>query len=270
MGATGRIFRAEMSKVWRTKFPYFGLVASALTALMARQAMSASVQPEELTVAAFLAVSLNLCSTLVVQIFGVVFAAMLIASETSRGTHRMVLPRPIYRSQFLHAKLLTGLLYVALLFAAHLVVALPLALQYPLKSAFDENVPIPGAGEQALTWAIAIGLTLVAHLGTVAFGFLVSVLSTNVATAIGVAVGVLLSFIPASVFLEFGDFRLSHWLFSSYFDTAIGIANEKAQMISGATWAQDKVYMLLGTSVLSCVLFLGISYWYFTRRQLNF
>lgn len=270
IGATGRLFRAEMTKVWRTKFPYFGLLASGLAALIAKQTATSAANPEEMTAAAYLALSLNLCSTLVAPIFIVVFAAMLVASETSRGTHRMVLPRPIRRSQFLTSKLLTGLSYMGLLFLAHLAVAIPLALQYPLKSAYDEHVPIPGGGTQTLIFSAAIAFTLLAHTATVCFGFLISVLSTNVGTAIGVAVGVLLSLLPVSVFVRFGDFRLGDWLFSSYFDTAIGIANDKAQLIAGATWSQEKVWMLLGTSTVSCVAFLVVSYWYFTRRDLNF
>lgn len=269
LGATGRLYRAEMTKIWRTKFPYFGLLASALSALIAKQGVG-TANPDEMTLATYLQISLNLCSTLIAPIFGVVFAAMLVASETSRGTHRMVLPRPVYRSQFLTSKLLTGLSYMLLLFAAHLAVALPLAMQYPLKTAYDEHVPIPGGSEQSLFFAAALALTLLTHAATVCFGFLISVLSTNVATAIGVAVGVLLSLLPVSVFVRFGDFRLGDWLFSSYFDTAIGVANEKAQLISGATWAQPPIYMLVVTSVGSCVAFLVVSYWYFTRRDLNF
>lgn len=268
-GASGRLFLAEMTKVWRTRFPYFGLVASALTAFIARQNALAAA-PGEMTSAAFLSISMNLCSTLVAPIFGVIFAATLVASETSRGTHRMILPRPIRRTAFLNAKLMMGLFYLLLLFLAHLAVAVPLAMRYPLRAAFDEFAPVPGGAEQLGILLVALGLTLLPHITTICFGFLVSVLSSNVATAIGVAVGVLLSLLPVSVFIRIGDVQLSDWIFSSHYDTAIGIASEKAQLISGATWQQDKVYLLLTTSGISTLVFLAISYWYFTRRDLNF
>ena len=37
MRAVGRLFLAEMTKIWRTKFPYFGLAASALVPVIAKQ-----------------------------------------------------------------------------------------------------------------------------------------------------------------------------------------------------------------------------------------
>jgi hypothetical protein len=35
------------------------------------------------------------------------------------------------------------------------------------------------------------------------------------------------------------------------------------------TWAQESVYRLLGTGVVSAVIFLVISYWIFLRRDIN-
>ena len=269
MRSVSRLFLAELTKIWRTKFPYFGLVASALVAVIAKQIVDRNEVADEATMSGYLSVALNLCSTLVAPIFVVIFAAMLVASETSRGTYRMVLPRPITRSSFLTAKLLAGLMYMVLIFAANLAVAVPIAMRYPLHSASDANAQIPGALEQTGIYATAVLLTLLPHVATVCFGFLISVLSTNVGTAIGVAVGVLLSLLPISVFVQIGDFRLKDWLFSEHYDTAIGIATERAQLISGATWDQAKVYSLLATSLLSIAVFLALSYTYFTRRDLN-
>jgi ABC-type transport system involved in multi-copper enzyme maturation permease subunit len=269
MRAVLRLFRAEMTKIWRTKFPYFGLLASALVAVIAKQIVDRNELADEATMSGYLSVALNLCSTLVAPIFVVIFAAMLVSSETSRGTYRMVLPRPISRSAFLTSKLLTGLLYMILVFASNLAVAVPLAMRYPLHSASDSGTDVPGAAQQASIYATAVLLTLIPHAATVCFGFLISVLSVNVGTAIGVAVGVLLSLLPMSVFIQFGSFRLRDWLFSEHFDTAIGIASERAQLISGATWDQAKVYSLLATSAISIVVFLVIIYGYFTRRDLN-
>src|SRR5690349_6426253 len=100
MRMVSRLFLAEMTKVWRTKFPYFGLVAGALVALIAKQIVERNEMADEVTMGGYLSVALNLCSTLVAPIFIVIFASMLVASETSRGTYRMVLPRPIHRSSF--------------------------------------------------------------------------------------------------------------------------------------------------------------------------
>ena len=263
-----RLLRSELAKVWRTKFPYLGLGASMLAALVARQSTEVLSIRGELTASSYLTTSLNVCSTLVVPIFATIFAAMLVASESSRGTLRYVLTRPISRSSFLSAKLLSGLFYLGMLFAANLVLAIPIALQYPWRAAFDEGAPIPNPSEQVGIFAVAVALTIFSHVATVCFGFFVSVLSVNVATAIGVAVGVLLSLLPVSVLLDFGDFKPGEWFFNSYWDTATAIASDKVSGIY-SSWNGPPVMALLAVCGLSSLVFLVAAYVIFNRRDLN-
>jgi ABC-type transport system involved in multi-copper enzyme maturation permease subunit len=269
LGSVGRLLGAEMGKVWRTKFPYLGLAASALMAVVARQSIQEFSQPGSISAPDYLTASVNLSSTIVIPVFGTIFAAMLVASETSRGTLRTILTRAVTRQQFLTGKILSGLVYLLLLFAANIIPALLIARSYPLQAADDRDIAIPGLLEQVRIFSAAIALTLLPQIATVCFGFFVSVISTNVATAIGVALGMLLSIQPIKEFISYGDFRLDPWLFSSYYDTAMGIANSKAGGIY-ELWNQSKTYMLLGTSAVSSALFLGIGYWVFSRRDLNY
>ncbi len=268
MGAITRLISAELMKAVRLKLPWMGLAFSAIIAVLAKQTVERMATPGELSSRVYLSYNLNLASTAIIPIFSTVFAATLLASETSRGSLRMILPHPIRRSQFLHAKLITGLLYLLLMFLANLAVALPIAAGYPLTTKFDEGMDLPGLGGQLWIFAIAFGLTYIPHAATVCFALLVSVLSRSVATAIGVAVGLIFCLLPIQVFVRFGDVDLGDYIFSSYYDKAIGIGNSIAIGIP-ESWNQENMHLLLATSLLSSAVFLGTAYWVFIRRDMN-
>ena len=263
-----RLYSAEMAKVWRTKFPWLGLAASALMALVARQSVTEGGNPGEMTAAVYFTTSMNVAATVIVPVFSVIFGAMLVSSETTRGTIRTLLVRPITRADFLTAKLLTGLTYVVLLLLANVTAALPIAAGYPLRTAFDAGVPIPDAVEQVRLFAVAIGLSLLPQVATMCFGFFVSVFSANVATSVGVAAGMWLTLQPVKEFVRFGRFDLADWLFLNYYDAAMKVANDKAGGMY-ALFTQQNVTMLASTSVVAIVVFVVASYASFIRRDLN-
>lgn len=264
-----RLFSAEIAKAWRTKFPYLGIAASALMAVVARQSIEQFQSSEVVTGPSYFPAAVNMATTLIIPIFATIFGSMLVASETSRGTLRTVLTRPVSRADFLTSKLLSGIFYLFLLVAANLATAALIASNYPIKSAFDEGIRIPDLAGQIAIFATAILLTLLPLVATVCFGFMVSVLSVSVATAIGVAVGLLMAIQTAKELIRFRNFALSDWLFLSYYDTAMGIASSKVSGIYDE-WGQNSVYLLAGTSLASIALFLGVSYWLFLRRDLNY
>ncbi|MBX7246487.1 MAG: ABC transporter permease [Candidatus Sumerlaeaceae bacterium] len=263
----GRLFASEMARVWRTKLPYLGLAASALMAVVAWQFVQ-SGQADE-TVGSYLIVCINFSTTLIIPIFAVIFSSILVAGEASRGTLRTLLTRPISRGDFLTAKWLVALSYLFLLILANLIPALIIGQQYPLVGKSDRAVDIPGLAAHFQIFGTGVLLTLLPLIATVAFGFMVSTLTTNVSTAIGGAIGTLLTMQTAKEFVRFGEFKLSPWVFSSYYDTAMGITGDKI-IGSYSTWANDKVYMLVGTSLASTVVFIILSYRVFLRRDMNF
>lgn len=258
-----------MTKVWRTKLPYLGLAASALMALIARQSMEGLSQPGAITAPSYFTASINMSTTVIIPIFATIFAAMLVAAESSRGTLRTVLTRPITRADFLTAKLLMGSFYLLLLFAANIIPALLIASSYPLRAAFDSGVTIPGYFDQLRIFSLALALTFLPQLATVCFGFLISVWSVNVATAVGLSVGLLLSLQPIKHWIRFGEFDLEPWLFSSYYDKAMGIADSKAGGIP-EVWGQSGIYLLIATSLISMAVFIFLSYRSFLKRDLNY
>jgi len=267
MAALTRLISAEIMKAVRLKLPWMGLAFSGLMAFVARHTVERMAAPGELSTRVYLTADLNLLSTSIIPIFSTVFAATLIASETSRGTLRMLLPRPIWRSTLLHAKLATGLGYLALMFVVNLAVALPLALSYPLRNTFDEGLPLPGPAGQIGILAIVLGLTYLPHAATVCFAFLVSIISRSVATAIGVAVGVVLCLYPIQI-VHIGSVNIGDFMFSSYYDDAIGIGDNIAGGFA-ESWNQESIRMLVLTSVVSAAVFLVCGYLVFTRRDLK-
>lgn len=252
----------------RMRLPYVGVVCNALLALVAKQSVESFSQPGELTFSGYFSASLNLTSTLTTPLFATIFAAMLVAGETSRGTLRTVLVRPVSRWDFLLAKFLVAVTYLVVLVTANLVPALLIGKNYPLESAFDRNIEIPPPSEQAVVYLTAIGLALIPQIAAVAFGFVISVIAKNVGTAVGMAVGLLLSIQAAKEFVQIGDVEVRRYVFSSYFDEPFRIASTK---ISGVyeVWGQERIYLLLATSLATIAICLFISFWTFLRRDLN-
>jgi ABC-2 type transport system permease protein len=254
-------------KAVRLKLPWMGLGFSALMAVVARHTVERMAAPGELSTRVYLTANMNLLSTSIIPIFSTVFAATLMAGETSRGTLRMLLPRPIWRSTLLHAKLLTGLGYLALMFIANLAVALPIAASYPGQNTFDIGIDLPSLPAQLATLGIVLGLTFLPHAATVCFALLISVISRSVATAIGVAVGLVLCLYPIQI-VRIGSINIGDYMFSSYYDDAIGLGDNIASGFH-ETWGQENIQMLVLTSAVSAALFLAAAYWTFTRRDLN-
>lgn len=267
MSVLARLIYAELMKAVRLKLPWLGIGFSMLMALVARHAVERMAAPGELSTRVYLTANLNLLSTSIVPIFSTVFAATLMAGETTRGTLRMILPRPVWRSTFLHAKLVTGLGYLGLMFLANLLVALPVALSYPARNTFDEGLDLPSGGAQILILLIVLGLTLLPHAATVCFALLVSVISRSVATAVGVAVGMVLCLYPVQI-VEIGSVNIGDFMFSSYYDDAIGLGDSIAAGIA-ERWNQESMHMLVGTSAVSAAVFLLGAYWVFIRRDMN-
>lgn len=255
-------------KASRLKLPWMGLAFSALTAFLAQHNVERAALPGELNSRVYLKTSLLMASTAIIPIFSTVFAATLIAAETSRGTLRMLLPHPISRASFLHAKLLTGLFYLFLMFLANLAVALPIASTYPFLSTIDEGMDIPGLPAQVGIFTLGLILTYLPHAATVCFAMLVSILSRSVATAIGVAVGIIFCLLPIQVFVSIGTVDIGDYIFSSYYDSALGVVD----LISSGfheSWNQENMRLLLSTSLVSSAVFLATAYLVFTRKDLN-
>ncbi len=263
-----RLFACEMTKVWRTKLPYIGLACSALMAFIARQSVESFAQPGEISAFEYFISSIILSSTLTTPIFATIFAALSVAGETSRGTLRTILVRPVTRGQFLVAKWLSAVFYLMLLIAANAAVAILVARSYPLRSALDQSIELPSLAQQVLICSYALFLSLIPQLATVCFGFFISVLAASGGTAVGLALGLYLTITAAKQFISIGGYELNQFVFSTYYDLPLKIADAK---IGGMfeQWWQERTVFMLATSLTPIVIFLAASFWLFLKRDLN-
>lgn len=263
-----RLLLCELQKVWRTKLPYIGLACNALMAFGAKQSVESFGQPGEVTAFNYFSSALILSATLTTPIFTTIFAALSVASETSNGTLRTILVRPVARWHFLTAKLLASLLYLATLVATNIAVALLIARGYPLRAPLERLAEPPSLSTQLAIFALGIGLSLLPQLATLSFGFMVSVLVARGGSAVGIALGLLFTLTAAKQFISVAGYELSTFVFSTYYDLPMKIADARAEGIHEA-WLQDRMLYMFGTSLLATVLFLAVSYWVFLRRDLN-
>lgn len=263
-----RLFTCEMAKVWRTKLPYIGLACSALMALVAKQSVESFAQPGEVTSFTYFISSLILSSTLTTPIFATVYAALSVASETSGGTLRTILVRPVTRTHFLVAKNLSSVSYLILLFTANAVVAAVMAQGYPSRSSFDTMIESPPFLTQLALCVTGILLALIPQLATISFAFMVSVLAGSAGSAVGIALGLLLTVTAAKQFISIGGYEIRQFVFSTYYDQPMKIALAK---IGGMyeTWLQESTYYMLATSLTATLVFLSIGFFLFLRRDLN-
>ena len=96
-----------------------------------------------------------------------------------------------------------------------------------------------------------------------------SVLSRSLSTAIGAAVGVMLTLDTIKHIVRLGDFRLEPWVFTSHLDDFLKVAQDFAQGLEpewfSTGFEKSIVLVPLGTIVVC----LSLSFWMFHRRDLS-
>ncbi|GIX45431.1 MAG: hypothetical protein KatS3mg130_1839 [Candidatus Sumerlaea sp.] len=101
-----------------------------------------------------------------------------------------------------------------------------------------------------MIYLTAIGLALIPQIAALAFGFVISVIAKNAGTAVGMAVGLLLSVQAAKEFVQIGEVEVRRYVFSSYFDEPFRIASTK---ISGVYEGVEPRAHLSSTCDKSCL-----------------
>ena len=266
----------EFSKFARQKFPYIGMAAVVSLAVFwvrgIRQIASPAVEMTGFSLLLKGAVS---AVTSIIPLFAVIFASVLVASETDSGTYRNVLSRPIRRSTFLTTKIFFAFLYMVLLVALYIVVAVPVILsQYSFAPVTDNGEVIYSFGKIVGILAAAFLLTLVPLFAIVSYGILVSTAARSLTSALGIGVGVLIAVEPIKHLVRWGNWNLSDYVLTSYLDTALNIADQAAsgfdyEWLPHGWLASDLSWGLM-LSLAGIVVFLGASYTIFLRRDLNF
>jgi ABC-type transport system involved in multi-copper enzyme maturation permease subunit len=266
----------EFSKFARQKFPYLGMVAVILLAIFwvrgIRQIASPGTEMNAFSLIVKGAIS---AVTSFIPLFAVIFASVLVASETDSGTYRNILSRPIRRTTFLTAKILFAFSYVFLLVVLYIVVAVPVTLsQYSFGPITDHGEVIYSLPRIVRVCAIAFLLTLIPLFAIVSYGILVSTAAKSLTSALGIGVGLLVAIEPLKHLIRWGNWNLSTYILTTYLDTALNIADQAAsgfdyEWLPRGLWASDLSWGLM-LSLGGIGIFLGASYAIFLRRDLNF
>jgi ABC-2 type transport system permease protein len=255
-------YQIEVAKALRARFTYAGpVLLAAVIVLMPRIHPVARDGQSDY---AFIASATGLTLHLAGLVFLLVFCASLVSSEMSTGVVRMVLVRPIRRSEFLAAKILAGISYALLLSA---VVA---ATSWTLVLLRGDLTGVGFGGEvlftnrqMVLAYAYGAALSLLPQCAAVAYAVFVSTLTRKPATAVGGAIGVWL----AADMMK-NPLGVAPYLFTTYFEQPWQLFTDRANGLdmplwsSGATWGA-------ATSVAAFILFSALAAMVFRRRNLH-
>jgi ABC-2 type transport system permease protein len=280
-----RLVRFELAKLFRQKLPWVVLIpifgAVALVMLRGIDVGEAAEDPllrngfEYMTTSCLWALRL-------VSVFAVVVASLALSSEASQGTWRMVLVRPVTRTDVFVAKALVVAILVLALFALTVAVSYGLLhlvhgfwrdgsymspltdgkfrlMGEELVSDRERTLPIL-AGDLRL----ALALSLLPLLASGFFGLLISALFDNT----GAAVGLGLFF---AVFL-FGfasvDRKAGRWVFSHAMEYGMTVAQHRARGLTDKKWEQDEIDRAWAVPLVSGVAFLGAAWVVFRRKDI--
>lgn len=255
------VYTFELEKAFRLKSTYAGPVLVLATVLLMPllHPIGRDNASDYDFVAAATQTSLNLVGVYMVLIY----SAGLIATEISRGTARMVLVRPIMRSDFFLAKLLLGMTYAAMLS----VVAA--GTSWALARIFGDLSGVRYGGEIVYTNATLVatylgvlGLGLLAQFAAVAFGLMMSALSRSAASAVGATIGLWLI-----VNLVKHPLGAAPLLFSTYIEVPWTVFSHRAVALD-TSWT-PLAYYAVASSVVAIVLFTSLGIFLLSRRNLR-
>ncbi|MHC4756501.1 MAG: ABC transporter permease [Planctomycetota bacterium] len=256
-----RVFRNELSKHWRTKLPYFGIVASGLVCLLAFAVMAR--QGDVGNGWGYVSMSMQMVFSDIGPLFVVVFAAMLIAEETGSGTVRVVLSCPVGRWEFYIAKVMTGLLYALIVSLSSLVISFCLgAVHYTFGEVSDSIGLIYGKKEVIRNILTALLLSWLPLAAVVLFGIFISTLIKKSGQAVAVAIG-LISLLDLTKHL----LGIESYVFTRYLVFSWGVFNQVAQGVD-YQWFPG-VWKMAGVSIAYIIVLFAAGLLVFSRRDFN-
>lgn len=267
-----RLLINETIKASRLKFTYLGIFFAILPVLLWIKVVQAFGEEHNLNTFLFIATAVQASLTGVVPIFIVIFSALLVASEATGGTLRLILTRPVTRLQFLSSKLIIALGYTLLLLILNFLTAILIA---GVKYGFSNLISTPATGGESSgslhLWRYmfaSIFLSFFPLVGFATFGYCMSVLVRNVGHAVGFAVGIILGVQSIKHLISFGSFSFPDYWFATYVDVPLA---QMIDIIGGYSVAffSPRLGKALLISMIYNVVLVLIAFIVFHRRDLN-
>ena len=245
MGRILSAYQSEIDKALRNTLPYIGAVL-----MLAMIGVAALVRPLAVDSESdydFLAFAVQMSLNVLGFLIVLLFSSSLVSPELASGSIRMMLVRPLRRTEFVAAKILAGMTYAVVLNLLVLGAAWLVAAWWgELIGVYYGAELLHGDQAMAGAYAAAAGLALLPQFAGVALGVCLSACTKNTAAAIGGAIGIwgLLDAIKYPLHIEqfvFTTYLERPWMLFS--DMANGIAVDwtpvviHAVVVSLVTWA---------------------------------
>jgi len=255
--------RNEITKMVRTKLPFFGIAAVLVLCFLIFTVAEGVVGGEQLNGWGYVSHSMQMVFSDIGLLFVVVFAAILIADETGPGTIRTALSNAVLRPEFYISKVLTGLLYALVVSICSLVMSIFLgALRYDFGPVSDTAGLIYDRKEVLGNFFLALFLSWLPLASTVLYGIFISTIIKKAGQAVAVSIGTLYLIDFTKHFLGIED-----WVFLRYVGLPWAIFHQMAQGVD-YQWS-PAVWRMIGVTVLSFAVMFTVGLIIFLREDLN-
>ena len=206
--------------------------------------------------------SLNIVIMLV-GIFTMVIAAAIVSNEFGTGTIKMLLTRPVARWKVLLSKLIASLIYGVAVFGVGVLIAIGLGLiLFPTESAFSLSLVNGEVVKTAIEYPFGekILCNVLSILMTILFAFMLGSIFGSSTMAVGFSLIIFMMGSIITMFIAQYDFAKYIWFANdlSYF------APGSEPLIEGIT-----LNFSIAVNVVYAVIFLGVTFGYFTRRDIT-
>lgn len=196
-------------------------------------------------------------------IFAMVIAASIVSNEFGTGTIKMLLTRPVARWKILLSKLVATLLFGLTLFTAAAV--LGAAMSFLLFETSDKIELLVQNGqvvEQVVEYDIvkSVLLNMASIFMSILFAFMLSTLFGSSTLAVSLALGIMFMGTMVTAFLSKYAFTKFIW----FANDLTQFANGGMPIIEGITFN-----FALIVNIVYAIIFLAISFIYFTRRDVT-
>lgn len=286
MARVGRLVRFELAKLFRQKLPYvvlFPIVGAVMLVMLRGMDVQgeAVADPRIRNGFEYLGTAC-LWALRLVSVFAVVIASLSLSGEASQGTYRMILVRPVTRTDvFISKALVISIVVLALFLATALVSYGMLHLVHgfwrdgsyvsPLNEGRftlmgEEVISDPNRTRDVLAgdFRLAMTLSILPLLASGFFGLLISSLFDNTGAAVGLAMFLAVALYGfASVDRQAGKYVFSHSL-----EYGLTVAKHRAEGYSDRKWEDGAIRRTWLVPLLSGAAFLGGAYAVFVRRDI--
>jgi ABC-type transport system involved in multi-copper enzyme maturation permease subunit len=257
------LLRNEVAKAVRRKLPYFGILALGLACVIAYWVAGRLSNAAAANAWGYVAFSMQVVFADIGPIFILVFAALLLAEETSAGTIRAALAAPVHRWELYLAKAVTGLLYMMVFSAAALLFSAALAkFHYDFAAVGDSFGVVYSRNHLMHQFLLGYALSWIPLTALVMYGLLISTLvrSPGAAVAVGISTLYLIDFTKPLVGLD-------PFIFTRYIDYSWRNLLQVAQGMD-YQW-RPEVWKMIELCGVSAVVTFVTGLVIFVRQDLN-